>query len=339
MENRAYEPCLCGSGKKFKFCCYQNRSLINGLSDSDLIKKSTEFPVYESYVSEGWQDEGLAQIVIVRQLPNLKYLLGVYLADTFCLGLKDTFLQTHFKYNDVSDFLSRFPSEMVECSFEDARSIVLSSIEYAKQLGFEPHKDWKLTRSFIEDTRDFDRKFAFGKDGLPLYIQGPNDDSDKILKILNPLIVNGKAHVLPADDQDDNLDFEGLIDAIQKQSGLTIDQYMANINKFDDAFGAMTSGNFQNAINGFSEVLAIEPNHVQSHGNIGIVYASIGDLERANKHFDSALELDPDYQPAIENRKLVKKLSPGEKLEIQDIHEIDFYAEKRIATQEASHQR
>ncbi len=339
MANNAYEPCACGSGKKFKFCCYQNRKVLEGLSDSDLIKKSAEFPIYEVHISRDWQESGLAQIVVVRQLPNLKYLVAVYLIDIFCLGLKDTFLKPQLKYQDVIEFLSYFPEELVECSFEDARSIVLGSIEYAKQLGFEPHRDWKKTNAIIEHERDFERKFKFGKDGLPLYIQGPNDDTQKIMAKLNPLIEKSMAHfVSEADLKGDIDDFDGnqlLAEAIKKHTGLTVDQYMENKEKFEAAFKHMTSGRFENAIEGFSEVLKIEPNHVQSNGNIGIAYASMGDLESGMKHFDRAIELDPNYQPAIENRKLAMKLAPGEKLNSKEIQEIDFYAEKRQADQGA----
>lgn len=445
MSLDVYQPCSCGSGKKFKFCCYQKRKALEGVSDSDLIKRAAEFPVYDVRVSADWQEEGMAQVVVARQLPNLRYLIGVYLVDTFCLGLKDTFVRPQLKYEDLEDLLSRFPGELEEIAYEDARSIVLGGIEYARQIGFEPQRDWKHTSSVIEGDRDFKRKFNYGQDGVPFYVQGPNDDSAKILEKLKPLIKEGKAHFISAADQrihDRELDFEDecgdvsdllergnhdqarrvierlikknpersepqflmgtclamegkmkeaigylekaarmnpsaevyfnlagayrsslmlnesmtslkkvieldgkngehgkrakrdmdeLTKVIKQHTGLSVEQYMANKAKFEEAFKHLTEGRYEEAILGFNAVLTVEPNHVQSYGNLGLAYAGLGDRESAIEHFDKAIELDPNYQPAIDNRRVAMALAPGEKMNTQGMREIEFYTEKAKA--------
>ncbi len=194
MSLDVYQPCSCGSGKKFKFCCYEKRKTLIGVSDSDLTRQAAVFPVYTVRVNTDWREEGLAQLIVARQLPNLRYLVGVYLVDTFCLGLKNTFVRPQLKHDDLEDLLSRFPDELEDISYEDARSIVLGGIDYAKRLGFEPQRDWKHTGPIIEGDREFEHKFEFGKDGVPFYIQGPKDDRAKITEKLKPLILEGKAH-------------------------------------------------------------------------------------------------------------------------------------------------
>ena len=68
--NDKYEPCPCGSGKKFKFCCYEKGAPLRSLSDEALARRAAEFPVDQCFVSRNWKDRGLAQVVVVRQLPD-----------------------------------------------------------------------------------------------------------------------------------------------------------------------------------------------------------------------------------------------------------------------------
>lgn len=123
-------------------------------------------------------------------------------------------------------------------------------------------------------------------------------------------------------------DMDELTKMIEQHTGLTVDEYIANQAKFEEAFRHLTEGRYQQAIEGFNTVLAAEPNHVQSFGNLGLAYAGLGDRDNAIKNFDRAIEIDPDYQPAIGNRKMVMAMAPGEKLNTQGMREIEFYAEK-----------
>ncbi len=139
-----YQSCPCGSGKKYKFCCREKEQLINQEQPLTLVKKAVQYPVYECFINECWQDEGLAAIFIVRQLPNLKYILGTYLVDTLCLGLKNTFCNARLPYSSIQTVLRKSNWEMISIEYEDARSIILGGIEYAKGLGFGTNKDWAL---------------------------------------------------------------------------------------------------------------------------------------------------------------------------------------------------
>ena len=53
----------------------------------------------------------------------------------------------------------------------------------------------------LESGRPFDRKFKFGKDGKPFYVQGPNDDAKKIMNQLAPLVQEVKADFLTVIDE------------------------------------------------------------------------------------------------------------------------------------------
>ncbi len=180
-----YQSCPCGSGKKFRFCCREKELLISQEQPRTLVKKAVQYPVYECHINECWHDEGLATIFIVRQLPNLKYILGTYLVDTLCLGLKNTFCNANLLYSSIKTMLNKTPMEMMSIEYEDARSIILGGIQFANGLGFEPHRDWEDSKHIVEPERPFNEKFEFGRDGKPLYIQGPNDSPNEIMSKLN----------------------------------------------------------------------------------------------------------------------------------------------------------
>ena len=441
MGDDRYQPCPCGSGKKFKFCCNERYQALSGISDEELCRRAAEFKIHECRISPDWQNSGVAELLVVRQMPNLKYIAGAYLIDVFCLGLKDTFFQTRLNDSEVRALRNNFPERLEVIPYEDARSVILGVIEYARELGFEPHPDWRSTGLIVEANRSFNNKFTFGSDGKPFYIQGPNDDAHKILRTLRPLIDRGEADFLTIEEltQDEGECFYASCERIERElaaqrfsaaqtkiktfmaeypehwrpqfymgtcfamqghaqravpllresinfhptaeayynlaaahrSLLEVPEFIASLEKsieldgatgeigrkaqaeldefydvarkgtglsrhecrnsarqFNTAFASLINGRFREAIDGFNRVLKLQPNHVQSHGNLGLAYAALADRESALLHLNRAIELDPSYAPAIDNRRAVQALLPGEKLQFDGIREIDFYADK-----------
>jgi hypothetical protein len=59
-------------------------------------------------------------------------------------------------------------------------------------------------------------------------------------------------------------EMDELIKMIKLHTGLSVEEYMANKARFEEAFKNLTEGRYERAIEGFSAVLAVEPNHVQA---------------------------------------------------------------------------
>ena len=171
-----YLPCPCGSGRKYKFCCYEKEQEVNNEDSLSLIKKSATYPVDKCLVNESWKERGLATLFIVRQLPNSKFIVGVYLVDLLCLGVKDTFCHANVPYTVIEDKIVRSRVHLVPIDYEDARSMFLGGIEFARQHGFDPHPDWKDSQPIVEPEKPFVHKYKFGMNGKPMFIQGPHDD-------------------------------------------------------------------------------------------------------------------------------------------------------------------
>lgn len=111
------------------------------------------------------------------------------------------------------------------------------------------------------------------------------------------------------------------------EEGLTLDQYIENGNTFDNAFEAIEQGDLQRAKDGFLKVLSSSKSHVQANGNLGLCYALSGEKALALEYFDKALELDPNYQVASNNRIAIEKMKEGEKLQIP-MASVNYYADQ-----------
>ena len=63
---------------------------------------------------------------------------------------------------------------------------------------------------------------------------------------------------------------------IHAETGLSLDQYLQTEEIFNAAFSELHKGEWKRALVGFNKVLAKNPKHIQSYGNIGLCYAKLG---------------------------------------------------------------
>jgi hypothetical protein len=156
-----------------------------------LVKNAKEFPIYECLINNNWQESGLARILLVRRQPNNEFIIGVFLVDLYCLGLKNTFCNANITLEDYQKLKAKMfqESSPTTCHPELANRIIYGAIEYAKKIGFEPQRDFSLSHYVLDEISDADLSFdvEFGKDGKPLYVSGPDDDVDYVI---NKLIKN-----------------------------------------------------------------------------------------------------------------------------------------------------
>ena len=179
-----YQLCHCGSGKKLKFCCYKTfRESVNQ-DPLVILQRASTFKVCRCLICKESLEAGLKAIVVARLLPNLRYLYASYIVDTYCLGLKDTLCRINADFDEIQHTLEFIPAEWIDCNYEVARTIILGGIAYASSLGFAPNEDWSQSKYVIEFERPYAKNYEFGREGKPFYVQGPNDDADKIMRQL-----------------------------------------------------------------------------------------------------------------------------------------------------------
>ncbi len=175
-------------------------------SPQAIIRHARTYPIFECLISDNWQKKdnmGLVEVLVARQQPDGNICFGVYLVDTFCLGLKNTFANAGFSRG-------RYQSEVrknnkvfragkpVECTIELAHQMIYQSIEYAEQFGFEPEKDFALSQYLLAPRGELEEPYdlTFGKDGKPFFIAGPYDNVARIMRQLEKTAGPGNYHFL-----------------------------------------------------------------------------------------------------------------------------------------------
>jgi tetratricopeptide (TPR) repeat protein len=111
---------------------------------------------------------------------------------------------------------------------------------------------------------------------------------------------------------------------------VTLDQYFKAQEIFETAYSHMRKKEWEKAISGFKECLRINPRNAQSHGNLGLCYAALGLKSEALAALDKAIEIDPEYEPAMINRIGIESLAEGEKLTMDETRSIEYYKDFRL---------
>jgi hypothetical protein len=174
-------------------------------------------PIYECYVANEVFSEGIGQVIVSRRSASGQIAAGVFLVDAYCLGVKDAFAM--LKPREVfDDFVADNPLRLRRVLPEYAKKLVESAVAYARDLGFEPHPDYRLPSKLLNDidASACETEFTFGKDGKPFFMSGPHDSQARCKKIIDTLErrcgPDGYHFMMALDpfaDDDDDDEYEG----------------------------------------------------------------------------------------------------------------------------------
>jgi hypothetical protein len=144
---------------------------------------------------EGWDDvdlgpdgpKGVALAVLAREERNDGVSVCGYLVDTFCLGVKNVIGPQRLRRRDLSSLIRTyfmiFPAPAIPVPLELAQHLVLEAVDYARGLGFSPHRDFEAACSHLGILEER-CAISFGRNGRPLYVAGPYDDPHAVIATL-----------------------------------------------------------------------------------------------------------------------------------------------------------
>lgn len=154
------------------------------------IRQARNYPLEGCWIQKGWQDGGLAVIVIARRQPNSNIVFGNYLVDYYCLGLKNTYCNAEvapgeFRRSTLPRMYEN-AGQPLEISPALAHEIIYGAMEYADRFGFKPQRDFHDSKQVLDLPGEHPRsgQVEFGKDGKPFYMSGPYDNADRIIQQL-----------------------------------------------------------------------------------------------------------------------------------------------------------
>lgn len=170
-----------------------------------MIRRAGDFPVHECLINADWQEKMMANIILSRRQPDGLIAFGAYLVDIGCLGLKSTFCNANFstaRYEQELKGGMEGGMDLVPCPLPLAHEIIYGGIDYAEELGFQPDRDFRLSRHFLEPRSRYENEktgVEFGEEGQPVYVAGPNDDVRKVMQTLDRAVGEGNyKFILPA---------------------------------------------------------------------------------------------------------------------------------------------
>lgn len=190
----------------------KNKNQVPIISPASYVKeKGRALPVgpcYSSRENTGINEEtGLYQLVVTRAKPSGKFLVGIYLVDVWCLGVKYTTFRPNFDEDELQELLEQIGStqngKMFTVDYAWAHRLIFDSVDYADTLGFAPDKDFALTRYILEpkEAIEEDFGFTFGKDGRPFLMVGPYDNGLKLIGTLRRTVGDGNFdYIMPISD-------------------------------------------------------------------------------------------------------------------------------------------
>lgn len=160
---------------------------------SNPVAFAARYPLHQCLSNVTVFAGGMGTVVVSRTAPNGDIVMGVFLLDTFCLGVKSAFARVLMPYEYDEMVAQMRQNEMlqtVEASY--ARKLVEGAVAYAATLGFKPDPDYQTAKEIFGDidSSECSDEFAFGKDGKPFYISGPLDSPLKRRQIIATLEKN-----------------------------------------------------------------------------------------------------------------------------------------------------
>ena len=166
-------------------------------SQVGLIKASRKFPVVDCFINSNWKSDeevginnssSLVRIVITREAPDGLLVWGSFLVDMLLLGVKDAHAMAEITPNQLKEALDHvYPDGPYEpCDLALAHQIIYQGIDYAAKYDITPHSDFKLARNVLDKrgTHPEEHELTFGRDGKPIFVQGPYDNVDLIMSKL-----------------------------------------------------------------------------------------------------------------------------------------------------------
>lgn len=148
------------------------------------------WPVVHAHINTNWRsDQSLAITSIARRNPAGGLTAAVFLVDHQCLGIKNVIWRPRLSLERYEEMLDRIAGDgpVERCSPELVAKVVDEGVRYAESLGFTTPADASKARRILEGidpgscTEDVP---LGGTEGKPLYVAGPDDDVDAIMRQL-----------------------------------------------------------------------------------------------------------------------------------------------------------
>lgn len=163
----------------------------NAAGPAARIERAAQAPILHCATSDLLHDQGMANLLVSRELSSGSVAFVAFLVDMYCLGVKDVTwgVVSRARY-DWQVYGRIFRDHKIEnLQPEYARKLIEGAVDYARDLGFAPHDDYEKARLIFGgiDASACHDPIVYGNDGKPLFIAGPYDGPARCRHIMQVL--------------------------------------------------------------------------------------------------------------------------------------------------------
>ena len=160
----------------------------------DLLRLAAGRPLGPAFMSHDWESSDpslpeLVAVVVTRWAPGQILIGGLALVDRTCLGVKNAMLFPPETELGLEQRVARIGREIGSLRRVDplaAQSVVYHAIEYARSLGFAPHRDFPEALFGPRPSVLLDTPMA--RPEQPYYVPGHEDDVAEVIARLSAAV-------------------------------------------------------------------------------------------------------------------------------------------------------
>lgn len=176
-------------------------------------EKARTLPIGKCYIAPpDWQESGMAHVIVTRVRPSGNLIMGAFLVDTFCLGVKDAGYHENMTPSDFEGYLNNYKRGMglEEISYYEAHNIIYGAMAFAEEGGIKPTKEFDPAGYILEeDTENIPLiEYNFGKNGKHFLVINPDRKEMPYYHILKKNLGDDFEYVLPYGDEYEDDDYE-----------------------------------------------------------------------------------------------------------------------------------
>ncbi len=130
--------------------------------------KARKLPIGKCYMTTDWEKCGEGIALVTRIHPQGTFTIGIYLIDTFCLGVKESRWKFSIDNYELEEVIRDFERcNFSKVSYKEVHNLIYGSVAFAEEVGIQPNKSFELTRYILEeDTEDIPLiEYNYGKGG------------------------------------------------------------------------------------------------------------------------------------------------------------------------------
>lgn len=155
------------------------------------------------YVSDDMTECGEGYVIVTRKHTGGRISMAMYLVDTYCIGVKNSFFRLRLESEELEEMLDR-ATDLRECTYDEAHNWVYGAISWAEEAGIAPHKSFAVTQYMLEEDSDNIPliEYEFGRNGKHYLMANSNLEASRYLPLLRKSLGEGNFTFTIRDDFD-----------------------------------------------------------------------------------------------------------------------------------------